>query len=246
LSGESDVDDYVFPYEYDQFKTAEANGKFQLLEPGTGLETTVFSWFNENTNMIKTASRLLTPKKLKWFRNTKFRQAIAPMRLTATASSNPFFRARIPAYGFETPGNKKWFNPNTSKISARCGQGARAVEGNRDRKAQRRRFLTDADGNKIEFVLNTNTGNGARGKVALLIASDLQKLGMKVIFQPIEFNTLITKWTTLTITIAFLWDWPGGADPAGSMNILKSNGFSHEWFPRRKRPRPIGRRGWIN
>ena len=31
-------------------------------------------------------------------------------------------------------------------------------------------FLTDADGNKIEFVLNTNTGNGAAEKAAMLIA----------------------------------------------------------------------------
>ena len=54
-------------------------------------------------------------------------------------------------------------------------------------------FLTDADGNKIEFVLNTNTGNGQRQKMCLLIASDLEKLGMHVIFQPIEFNTLIDR-----------------------------------------------------
>ena len=29
--------------------------------------------------------------------------------------------------------------------------------------------------------------------MAVLIAADLQKLGFKVIFQPVEFNTLITK-----------------------------------------------------
>ena len=54
-------------------------------------------------------------------------------------------------------------------------------------------FATDADGNKIEFVLNTNTGNETRAKVAVLIADGSEKLGFKVIFQPIEFNTLITK-----------------------------------------------------
>ena len=62
LSGESDVDDFIYPYEYDHFKTASANGKFNLLEPGIGLETAFF-WFNENTNWIpKPASRSLTRK----------------------------------------------------------------------------------------------------------------------------------------------------------------------------------------
>ena len=53
LSGESDVDDFILPYEYDQFKAAAANGKFDLLEPGVGLEMSFF-WFNENTNINST------------------------------------------------------------------------------------------------------------------------------------------------------------------------------------------------
>ena len=28
----------------------------------------------------------------------------------------------------------------------------------------------------------------------------------------------------------------GGADPASSMNVLKSGGFTHQWFPRQKTP----------
>ena len=62
LSGESDVDDFIYPYEYDQFKAEAANGKFNLLEPGIGLETSFF-WFNENTNVdTRPASPTLTRK----------------------------------------------------------------------------------------------------------------------------------------------------------------------------------------
>jgi peptide/nickel transport system substrate-binding protein len=28
----------------------------------------------------------------------------------------------------------------------------------------------------------------------------------------------------------------GGADPSAHMNVLKSDGFTHEWFPRQKMP----------
>ncbi len=99
-------------------------------------------------------------------------------------------------------------------------------------------FLTDADGNKIEFVFNTNTGNGAREKTAVLIASDLKSLGINVIFQPIEFNTLITK-----IDVSYDYECvllglaPGtSADPSDSMNTVKSSGYTHMWFPRQTTP----------
>ena len=51
-------------------KTESAKGKFNLLEPGIGLETGFF-WFNENTNVDKTGKPYVDPKKLKWFRDTK-------------------------------------------------------------------------------------------------------------------------------------------------------------------------------
>ncbi len=49
------------PDDYDQFKAAAAKGKFKLVEPGIGLETTFF-WFNENTNVNpKTGKPLCGP-----------------------------------------------------------------------------------------------------------------------------------------------------------------------------------------
>jgi peptide/nickel transport system substrate-binding protein len=237
LSGESDVDDFIYPYEYDHFKAEAAGGKFQLLEPGTGLETSDF-WFNENTNVnAKTGQPYVDQKKLKWFRNVKFRQACS-YTIDREAIIKSIFSGRaVPAYGFETPGNKKWFNPNVRQYPH---DPAKALELLKEIGIEKRNggdFLTDADGNKIEFVLNTNTGNNAREKMAVLIASDLQKLGMKIIFQPVEFNTLITKMNDTCDYDCILLGWaPSLADPADGMNILKSSGFSHEWFPREKTP----------
>ena len=113
LSGESDADDFVLPYEYDHFKTEAAQGKFNLLEPGIGLETAFF-WFNENTNVdAKTGRPLVAPEKSKWFRNTKFRQAMAYAIDRDSIIKSIYNGRAIPNYGLVTPGNKKWFNPNT-------------------------------------------------------------------------------------------------------------------------------------
>jgi peptide/nickel transport system substrate-binding protein len=237
LSGESDMDDFIFPYEYDHFKTESAKGKFQLLEPGIGLET-VFFWFNENTNANpKTGQPLVELKKLKWFRNTKFRQACSYAIDREAIIKSVYSGRGIPNYGYVTPGNKKWFNPNTPQYPHDLDKARALLKeiGIEDRNGDG--MLEDADGNRIEFVLNTNVGNGAREKSAVLIASDLKKLGFNVIFQPVEFNTLIGKIDDTHDYDCILLGFGGGSsDPVGSMNIVKSDGFTHHWFPRQKAP----------
>ena len=238
LSGESDADDYIYPYEYDHFKAESANGKFNLLEPGIGLESSYF-WFNENTDVNpKTGQPYVDPKKLKWFRNTKFRQAVSYAIDREAIIKSVYSGRGIPEYGFLTPGYQNWFDPNIKKYPHDLARARELLKeiGIEDRNGDG--ILTDADGNKIEFVLNTNTGNGAREKTAVLIASDLQNLGFNVIFQPIEFNTLVTRIEDTfdydCILLGLYSDM--GTDPANAMNNIKSSGYSHDWFPREKTP----------
>jgi peptide/nickel transport system substrate-binding protein len=237
LSGESDADDFIFPYEYDHFKAESAKGRFTLLEPGIGLETGFF-WFNENTNVdAKTGKPKVDPVKLKWFRNQKFRQACAYGIDRDSIVKSIYSGRAIPNYGYVTPGDKKWFNPNIRKypydpakasaLLKEIGMEARDGDG----------ILEDADGNKVEFVLNTNVGNSSREKISVLIKTDLEKLGFKVVFQPIEFNTLIQKIDVTYDYEAALLSLGGGAtDPSAHMNVIRSDGFTHQWFPRQKSP----------
>jgi peptide/nickel transport system substrate-binding protein len=236
LSGESDADDFIYPYEYDHFKTEAAKGKFNLLEPGVGLEAQFF-WFNENTNVDKTGKPYVVAKKLKWFRDQKFRQACSYAIDRNSIIKSIYSGRAMPNYGFVTPGNKKWFNSNTPTYTNDLAKALASLKEIGIEKRNGDDFATDADGNKIEFVLNTNTGNSAREKAALLIQSDLKALGFNVILQPIEFNTLVSK-----IDDAYDYDCilmglaGGGTDPSGNMNVVKSSGYTHQWFPRQKTP----------
>ena len=237
LSGESDVDEDVTPDQYDEFKAKSASGKFIVLEPGVGLETSQLE-FNENTNSNgKTGKPYVNPVKLKWFRNVKFRQACSYAIDRQAIIKSVFSGHAIPGYGVETPGNKKWYDPNIRKYPY---DPARALELLKEIGIEKRNghdFLTDASGNKIEFVLNTNTGNDARKKEAVLIASDLQKLGMNVILQPLEFNTLVTKIDDThdydCILLSWFWDM---TDPGEKMVVLPSSAYAHPGFPRQKTP----------
>ncbi|HEX5399195.1 MAG TPA: ABC transporter substrate-binding protein, partial [Verrucomicrobiae bacterium] len=197
-----------------------------------------FFWFNENTNSNpKTGKPYVDPVKLKWFRNAKFRQAIS-YAIDRNAIVQSVFAGRAaPAYGFVTSGNKKWFNPNIKKYPHNLTKARELLKeiGIEDRNGDG--VLEDADGHPIQFVLNTNTENDSRKKIAVLIQSDLQKLGCKVIFQPIEFNTLVNK-----IEVNYNYDCVllglagGSADPSSNLNVLKSSGFTHQWFPRQTSP----------
>jgi peptide/nickel transport system substrate-binding protein len=238
LSGEADVDDTVRPMDYDQFKAAADQGKIRLLDPGIGLEMT-FLCFNENTNLnAKTGQPLVDPKKLKWFRDTRFRQAIS-YGINRDAMIQAAYSGRaVPAYGFDTPGDKKWFNPN---IKTYPYDPAKALELLQEMGIEKRNgndFLTDPDGNKIEFVLNANTGSSVAEKCCIFVQGDLKKLGINVIYQPIEFNSLIDKLTsTYDFECVFSAFGSGSlVDPSDMMNILKSDGFTHDWFPQQKTP----------
>src|SRR5699024_8588272 len=53
--------------------------------------------------------------------------------------------------------------------------------------------LYDKFNNRVEFDLLTNAGNTEREAIGVMIKQDLEDLGMKVNFKPIEFNSLVNK-----------------------------------------------------
>jgi peptide/nickel transport system substrate-binding protein len=238
LSGESDVNDYVYPYEYETYKAKAEAGKFTLHEPGVGLETQYF-WFNQNTeDNPKTGKPYVDPVKLSWFRNTKFRQAVSYAVNREDIAKSVYAGRAVPQYGFLTEGYQNWDNTNIQSYPYNPEKALELLKEIGIEKRNGNDYLTDSNGNKIEFVFNTNVENDNRKKITVLIAGDLKKLGMNVILQPIEFNTLITRLEdTFNYDCILMGSYSmSGTDPSGSMNILLSNGDMHDWFPREKEP----------
>ncbi|MST00020.1 MAG: ABC transporter substrate-binding protein [Pedosphaera sp.] len=237
LKGEADMHENVRPDEYERFKTEADKGKFILRELGLGLERG-FLWFNQNTNRnAKTGAPLVAAHKLNWFRNAKFRQAISHAIDRPSIVKAIYAGRAYPNYGFVSLENKKWNNPEVAKFPFDLARSRSLLKeiGIEDRNNDG--LLEDATGQVIEFVLTTNTGNSVRERTAVLIQDDLKKLGVKLVFQPIEFNTLVAKINnTYDYDCILLGLGGGGTDPASSMNVLKSEGFTHQWFPRQKTP----------
>ena len=236
IGGKSDVCDAVRPQYYERFKQASATGHFQLVELGIGPERD-FLWFNQNTGTDATGKPIVEPAKLKWFRNKKFRQAFSCAidrdRLVREAYGG---RAQ-PTYGFISTENPKWNNPNIPRFAFDLSR-ARALLaeiGIQDRNGDG--IMKDANGKAIEILFYSNIGNPARERAADMIRGDLGKLGIKLIYMPIDYRALVER-----INVSFDYECAlmglggGGGDPASQMNVLRSSEELHQWFPLQKTP----------
>ena len=237
LKGETDLVELVRPEEYDSFKQAAAGGRFTLLELGIASQFDMLI-LNQNpgTNSA-TGKPYVAPHKLKWFRNQKFRQALSYGLDRPSIVKSTLAGRGKPNYGFATESNTKWHNFNIAQYpyDPAKAKALLAEIGIQDRNGDG--VLEDIDGHAIEFEMNTNSGNSRREKGSIIVQEDLKRLGIKVNFRPLDFNTLAHKLDTgFDFEVIFLGLASESTDPSESLNTLKSDGFLHQWYPRQKTP----------
>jgi len=237
LAGEAHVHENVRPDEYARFKEAADKGQFKLLELGIGPEKSFF-WFNLNTGSNpKTGKPYVAPHKLKWFRNTKFRQAMAHAVDRESIVKGAFFGRGEIHFSFVSPVIKKWFNPDTAKYPYDIAKAKALLKETGIEDRNKDGILEDSDGNPIEFEMNTNAGNNLRERISVMLQEDLKRLGCKVNFRPIDFNALVDKIdSSYDYECMYLGLGGGASDPMANANVIKSDGFTHFWFPRQKTP----------
>ena len=236
LGGKSDVCDTVRAQQYAQFKQASASGRFQLLDLGVGGERD-FLWFNQNTGTNAQGKPIVNPARLKWFRNKKFRQAVSCAIDRERLVREVFGGRAQPAYGFIGTENPRWNNPDVPRYAfdpARA-RSLLAEIGIQDRNGEG--LMKDADGAPVEILFYSNSGNPLREQAAALIVADLKKLGIKLIYVPMDYRALVERINvTFDYECALMGLGGGGSDPASQINVLRSSEELHQWFPLQKTP----------
>ena len=237
LRGESDLQDVVRQDEALRFEEEQKKGKLKLIDIGLQMEPMLL-WFNQNTNVnAETGKPILAPAKQKLFRNQKFRQAVSHAIDRESIIKSVYAGRGAPAYGMYSASAKRWHNPHvaTYPFSIEKARALLSEIGVRDRNGDG--LLEDEAGNKIEVTLNTNSGHPTRQKMAVIIQDDLKRLGLDLTFQPVEFNALVDKVnSSYDYDSMLLLFGSDSVDPATSMNMIKSDGFTHFWFPRQSTP----------
>lgn len=236
LSGELHAQEFVRPEEASRYRQSAASGAFTLYDLGPSSKRDMLI-FNLNTGKAADGKPFVAPVKQKWFRDVRFRKAIAhaidrDAIVKATLSGEGSSQ-----FGFVTEGNTQWFNPKVQQYPHDLTR-AKALLGEmgiRDRDGDG--WLEDAEGNRVEFELNTNAGNSRREKGSVLVQQDLKNLGMKINFRALEFNNLVAKLdSSFDFECIFLGLVAESPDPASALNVLRSSGRTHQWFPRQESP----------
>ena len=203
----------------------------QLYDLGPTPSTT-FLVFNQNP-------RAKIPEyKLRWFQNKTFREAISHAIDREGICYLVYNGLAQPLYTPITPANRPYYDENyypKYKYDLKLARKMLESIGFKDRDGDG--VLEDQDGHKLEIVLLTNAGNKERETIGNIIKEDLEKIGVKVIFRPIDFNTLVSKissppydWEAVIIGLT------GSLDPYFGRNVWHSSGTLHMWNPRQETP----------
>ena len=208
-----------------RFKEMEKHSDFTVynLGPNTG---TMYLSMNLNNRKDKNGKYYVNPKKQVWFQDKNFRQAVDyaldrenMIFNIANGLAEPLFTPALDRVFFlnkEIKGHKRDINKSKELLKKSGFYWDKAGH------------LIDKFGNHVEFDLYTNAGNTEREAIGVMVKQDLEDLGMKVNFKPIEFNSLVNKlMATLDWDMVIMGFTASPLEPNGGKNVWLSDGTLH-------------------
>jgi len=222
--------------DYPLLKPKEKQGHFTIYDTGPDFGSN-FLIFNQNSGVNpKTRNPFVDPPKLAWFTNRDFRRAVAHaidkkriIDILMNGLGYPQDAALSPSAGL-------FYNPEVIKHEYDLEKAKVLLReaGFMDRDGDG--TIEDPHHHPVEFNLYTNSNASERIQIAGMIRHDLEQLGMKVNFQVLEFNSLVSKLTSTFAWEAILIGLTGGVEPHFGKNVWSSSGQLHMWHPLQKSP----------
>ena len=216
-----------------RFKEMEKHSDFSVFNigPDTG---TMYLSMNMNNRKNEKGKYYVDQKKQVWFQDKNFRQAVD----YAIDRKNMVFNiANGLGYPLFTPEtlnsiflNKKLkpYDKNIEKSKELLKKSGFTWD--------KAGHLIDKFGNHVEFDLYTNAGNTEREAIGVMVKQDLEDLGMKVNFKPIEFNSLVNKlMASLDWDMVIMGFTGTPLEPNGGKNVWLSDGTLHIFNQRLER-----------
>ncbi|NPA12417.1 MAG: ABC transporter substrate-binding protein [Aquificae bacterium] len=207
----------------------EKNRDFTIYNLGA-TPSILFVVFNQNPNAP-------IPKyKIKWFQNTKFRQAISYAVDRKGIINIAYNGLAYPIYTAITPANRRLFDEDyypKYPFNLKKAKKLLLEAGFREGKDG---YLYDKEGHKLQITLITNSGNKEREIIGNILKDDLRKIGIEVNFQAIDFNNLVSRLMSNYDWEAVIIGLTGSIDPYFGQNVWLSSGHLHMWYPNQKKP----------
>lgn len=237
-SGETDMMSQVRPEEVELLRRDEAARDFKVYDLGPGFNV-LYIAVNQNTGRSAAGKPYVDPAKSAWFTDVKFRKALSHAIDREGIIKTMYQGLGIPISTFTPPANKVWYDESAVVTYPYDPERARALLaeiGIQDRNGDG--VAEDAQGNRIEFQLVTNSNNPTRVNVATFIKDNLRAVGINVNFQAIDFNSMVEMLQNTFNWEAVIGGWQSGnpPDPVLMKNILLSSGQLHYSYPKQTTP----------
>jgi peptide/nickel transport system substrate-binding protein len=247
-SAELDGLDNIKPENYQWYQDNQQRGNFTFYDLGPALSSN-FLWFNLNKVQPplpgakvppgkRVGDSFVDPVKYAWFNNPVFRRAVAMAVDRDAMIPSIFFGSAEKSWSLASRGNKRWYVPDLPHYDYNPTEAKRLLASLGYRDGNGDGVLEDTHGNAMTFSVKTNADNTIRVAMANFIKDDLAKVGIRLILNPIDFNTLITNLRADFQYDAILLGLQSGVppSPASGQNFWRSSGGTHNFFMRQQKP----------
>lgn len=212
--------------DYQLLKKFEQRDRFKIYNagPSTGQ---AFIMFNLNKGRDpKTNQPFVDPIKSKWFNDVNFRRAVA-YALNREAMITNLSRGLAQTQNSPISIPSPYFLPPEKglKVYDYLPEKSKEILLQAGYKYDDKQQLLDSQGNLVRFTLLAPAG----GRVALgaQIKTDLEKIGMKIDFNPVDFRIISDKLDNSKQWDATILGFTGGAEPNSAINLWATDGDSH-------------------
>jgi len=208
-----------------RYKAMEPHSDFTMhnLGPDTG---TMYLAMNLNNRKNDKGEFYVKPEKQIWFQDVNFRRAVDLAVDRKNIVLNIANGIGAPLFTAESL-NSIFLNKNLKPYDKDLDKAKELLKKSKfswDKNGN----LYDKFGNRVEFDMLTNAGNTEREAIGVMVKQDLEDLGMKVNFKPIEFNSLVNKLVNSLDWDMVIMGFTGSPiEPNGGKNVMMSDGTLH-------------------
>ncbi len=208
-----------------RYKAMEPHSDFVIYNIGPDTGTMYFS-VNLNNRKNDKGQYYVEPKKQIWFKDKNFRQAIDYALDRKNMVLNIANGIGAPLFTAESL-NSIFLNKDLQPYDRDLNKSRELLRKSGfywDKNGQ----LFDKFNNRVEFDMLTNAGNTEREAIGVMVKQDLEDLGMKINFKPVEFNSLVNKLVNTLDWDAVIMGFTGSPlEPNGGKNVWMSDGTLH-------------------
>ena len=220
--------DFLDRLEPETFDRLRQDTPHKIIDSGPSLDSE-FLWFNQVTNAP------IPEFKRNWFQSQRFRKAISAAVNRSDMVRLVYRGHGSPAYGPISQSNHLWFNSKVASQTFGQSEAIRLLK--EDGFKLEGGILRDRNGNPVEFSLITNAGSNTRSQLGTLVQEDLKRIGIKVSFTPLEFQSLVERIMRSNNYEACLLGFANiELDPNAQINVWLSSSTHHAWNPGQKSP----------